>query len=88
MECHVSTQANIRDARGVAFCREIGSRRVTLSRELTLQEIARIAQEGARSALAGGAHFVSLPGISPYELHARGTACQPRRLRTTVFRMR
>ncbi len=47
MELHVSTQANVHDARGVAWCRDafhVG--RVTLSRELSVPEIARISQEG------------------------------------------
>lgn len=46
MECHVSTQANVHDARGVAWCRDLGVERVTLSRELSVDEIARISQEG------------------------------------------
>ncbi len=46
IETHVSTQANVHDARGVAWCRERGADRVTLSRELSLPEIARIAEEG------------------------------------------
>ncbi len=47
IETHVSTQANVHDARGVAWCRDtFGVARVTLSRELSIPEIARIAQEG------------------------------------------
>ena len=47
VETHVSTQANVHDARGVAWCRDAwGVERVTLSRELSLAEIARIAEEG------------------------------------------
>ncbi len=47
MEVHISTQANVHDARGVAWCRDrLRAARVTLSRELSLPEIARIAQEG------------------------------------------
>lgn len=47
VETHVSTQANVHDARGVAWCRDVwGVDRVTLSRELSLAEIARIAVEG------------------------------------------
>ncbi len=46
VECHVSTQANVHDARGVAWCRELGVERVTLSRELSAREISRIAREG------------------------------------------
>ncbi len=55
IECHVSTQANVHDARGVAWCRDVmGADRVTLSRELTLAELTRIAQEGVE--LEGFAH--------------------------------
>ncbi len=46
MECHVSTQANVHDARGVAWCRDLGVSRVTLSRELSVDEMATIAREG------------------------------------------
>lgn len=47
VETHVSTQANVHDARGVAWCRNVwGVDRVTLSRELSLAEIGRIAEEG------------------------------------------
>ena len=47
VEVHVSTQANVHDARGVAWVRdELAVGRVTLSRELSLPEIARIAEEG------------------------------------------
>ncbi len=46
VECHVSTQANVHDARATAWCRDLGVGRVTLSRELSADEIARIAQEG------------------------------------------
>lgn len=47
IELHVSTQANVHDARGVAWCRDVWQAdRVTLSRELSLAEIARIAEEG------------------------------------------
>lgn len=47
IELHVSTQANVHDARGVALCRDhFAVARVTLSRELSVKEISRIAQEG------------------------------------------
>ncbi len=46
IECHVSTQANIHDVRGVSFCKELGANRVTLSRELTLDEIEKISKVG------------------------------------------
>lgn len=42
IETHISTQANIHDARGTAWCRTQGADRVTLSRELSIPEIARI----------------------------------------------
>ena len=42
IETHISTQANIHDARGTAWCREVGADRVTLSRELSISEIAQI----------------------------------------------
>ena len=46
IETHVSTQANIHDARGAAWCREQGADRVTLSRELSIDEIAAISEVG------------------------------------------
>ncbi len=47
IEIHVSTQANLHDERAVAWVRDVlGVERVTLSRELSLAEISRIAQEG------------------------------------------
>lgn len=42
VETHISTQANIHDARGTASCKEAGADRVTLSRELSIDEIAII----------------------------------------------
>lgn len=42
VETHISTQANIHDARGTAWCKESGADRVTLSRELSIDEIATI----------------------------------------------
>lgn len=46
IECHISTQANIHDVRAVRWCGEQGAARVTLSRELSLDEIALIARAG------------------------------------------
>ena len=46
IERHISTQANIHDARAVRWCGEQGAARVTLSRELSLDEIALIARTG------------------------------------------
>ena len=42
VETHISTQANIHDARGTAWCKEAGAARVTLSRELSIDEVAII----------------------------------------------
>lgn len=42
VETHISTQANIHDARGTAWCKAAGADRVTLSRELSIDEIAAI----------------------------------------------
>ena len=42
IETHISTQANIHDARGCAWCRDAGADRVTLSRELSVTEIRTI----------------------------------------------
>lgn len=42
IETHISTQANIHDDRGTAWCRAQGADRVTLSRELSVAEIAKI----------------------------------------------
>lgn len=42
IETHISTQANIHDARGTAWCKAAGADRVTLSRELSVDEIAHI----------------------------------------------
>ena len=46
LECHISTQANIHDRRGVEFAYRRGAQRVTLSRELSLPEIEEISQAG------------------------------------------
>ncbi len=46
LELHVSTQANVQDARGVAWCGRHGAARVTLSRELSLDEIRRCCEAG------------------------------------------
>lgn len=53
LELHVSTQANVHDARGVRWARERGAHRVTLSRELSLAEIGRIAKEGVELEVFG-----------------------------------
>ena len=42
VETHISTQANIHDVRGAAWCKAAGADRVTLSRELSVDEITHI----------------------------------------------
>jgi len=45
LEIHASTQMSITDARGARLALEMGAQRVTLARELSLDEIAAIARE-------------------------------------------
>jgi len=45
MELHASTQMSITNAEGVRFARNFGLRRVTLARELSLQEVRSIVEE-------------------------------------------
>lgn len=66
LEVHVSTQANVHDARGARRCLELGATRVTLSRELSVAEIARIHREVPDIELevfAHGSLCVSYSGI-------------------------
>ncbi len=60
VETHISTQANIHDARGSAWCKGAGADRVTLSRELSLKEISHISTE--------------VPGID-LEVFSHGAIC-------------
>ena len=46
VECHISTQANIHDARATSWCAAHGADRVTLSRELSIAEMDTIAKTG------------------------------------------
>ena len=46
LELHLSTQANVHDVEGVRFARQMGCSRVTLSREMTLEEIEACSHEG------------------------------------------
>ena len=87
IETHVSTQANVHDARGVAWCRALGADRVTLSRELSLPEIARIAEEGVELECFGhGALCFCYSGVCMMSSLAggrsanRGLCAQPCRL--------
>lgn len=87
IECHVSTQANVHDARAVAWCGTLGAKRVTLSRELSLPEIRRIAEEGVELECFGhGAICFCYSGVCMMSSCAgdrsanRGTCAQPCRL--------
>ncbi len=88
IETHVSTQANVQDARGVAWCRDVwGVDRVTLSRELSLAEISRIAEEGVELECFGhGALCFCYSGVCLMSSLAggrsanRGLCAQPCRL--------
>ena len=63
LEYHLSTQANVHDARGVALAREAGCTRVTLSRELSLEEIEACSHEGVElEVFAHGALCVCYSG--------------------------
>ena len=88
MEVHVSTQANVHDARGVAWCRDRWDMpRVTLSRELSVDELSRIAQEGVDlEGFCHGALCFSYSGICGLSAMSgdrsanRGACAQPCRL--------
>ena len=88
VETHVSTQANVQDACGVAWCRDVwGVDRVTLSRELSLKEISRIAEEGVELECFGhGALCFCYSGVCLMSSLAggrsanRGLCAQPCRL--------
>ena len=88
LELHVSTQANVHDARGAAWCRDAGADRVTLSRELSLPEIAEIAPVGVDlEVFAHGSICFSYSGLCTLSSFAcqgrsanRGMCAQPCRL--------
>ncbi len=46
LELHTSTQMNIRDKAGIEFARKLGFGRVTLARELSVAQIAKLAELG------------------------------------------
>ena len=89
LETHISTQANIHDARGTAWCRDAGADRVTLSRELSVDEIARIAAVGIElEVFAHGAICFCYSGVCLLSSFARagrsanrGMCAQPCRLK-------
>jgi putative protease len=45
MELHASTQMSITDAEGVRFAQSLGAKRVTLARELSLEEVRKIFEQ-------------------------------------------
>ena len=88
VETHISTQANIHDARGAAWCRDAGADRVTLSRELSVAEIAKISKVGVDlEVFAHGSICFSYSGVCLLSSFAcagrsanRGMCAQPCRL--------
>ena len=88
VETHISTQANIHDRRGAAWCRNQGADRVTLSRELSVPEIAEISKAGVElEVFAHGAICFCYSGVcllssftSGGRSANRGMCAQPCRL--------
>ena len=88
VETHISTQANIHDRRGAAWCREQGADRVTLSRELSVAEIAEISKAGVElEVFAHGAICFCYSGLCTLSSFTsggrsanRGMCAQPCRL--------
>lgn len=87
MEIHASTQMNVHDSRGTLWCRDQGMTRVTLSRELSLAELAAISQTGVETEGFGhGALCFCYSGICLMSSTAggrsanRGMCAQPCRL--------
>ena len=88
---HASTQMNIRGPRGLEIARKMGFSRVTLARELSLEQVARLAGEGvelevfAHGALciceSGQCLFSSMVGGRSAN---RGVCAQPCRLPYTL----
>lgn len=87
IECHISTQANVHDARASRWCKSAGASRVTLSRELSLVEIGRIAQTGVElECFCHGAICICYSGVCQMSSCGgdrsanRGSCAQPCRL--------
>lgn len=87
IECHVSTQANVHDVRGALWSVGQGASRVTLSRELSMSEIADIAGAGVEvECFCHGAICICYSGICQMSSSAgnrsanRGACAQPCRL--------
>lgn len=63
VECHVSTQANVHDVSGVRFVESLGAKRVTTSRELSLEELKELCDTGVDiECFAHGAICISYSG--------------------------
>ena len=95
LEIHLSTQANVHDPRGVRFAREHGCERVTLSRELSLDEIEACSHEGVELEIFGhGALCVCYSGecllssLQRGRSANRGLCRQPCRLPYRMFNER
>ena len=87
IECHISTQANVHDTRASRWCKSVGASRVTLSRELSLAEIERIAQTDVElECFCHGAICVCYSGVCQMSSCGgdrsanRGSCAQPCRL--------
>ena len=93
LETHISTQANIHDKRGAAWCREVGADRVTLSRELSFEEIDEISSVDIDLEIfSHGAICFCYSGLCELSSFAcagrsanRGMCAQPCRLPYEVF---
>ncbi|WP_028264006.1 U32 family peptidase [Atopobium fossor] len=87
IECHISTQANVHDARATLWCKQLGAHRVTLSRELSLPEIKTISDTGVETEVFGhGALCYCYSGVCMMSSMSggrsanRGMCAQPCRL--------
>ena len=71
---HASTQMAVHNLEGVRMLRELGFRRVNLARELTLEEIRRIAAEGGLECevFCHGALCYSYSGLCHFSSHLCG----------------
>ncbi|MEI8350814.1 MAG: U32 family peptidase [bacterium] len=74
LELHASTQLAIHNVAGALVARELGFSRVTLARELTLQEVETIVREGglAVETFIHGALCYSVSGLCLYSSMLRG----------------
>ena len=85
--CHLSTQANVHDVRGVLWARDRGVERVTTSRELSVTELAHLAATGVPiECFCHGAICICYSGVCQMSSSAgersanRGMCAQPCRL--------